>query len=158
MQSRCCSRLATGSETTINISLLDSVPLLIGVVLALSIGGFATLFRLDRDRAFYPTVMMVIAAYYLLFAIMGGSREALLHESVVAAAFVIASIIGYKKSLWLVVGALAAHGVFDIIHSRFIANPGVPAWWPPFCSAYDIVAAAYLASLLRRNPRLAEAM
>ena len=36
------------------------------------------------------------------------------------------------------------------IHGRLIVNPGVPVWWPAFCGAYDVVAAAYLAFLLLR--------
>ena len=49
----------------------------------------------------------------------------------------------------LVAAALAGHGVFDLIHASLIANPGVPLWWPQFCSAYDIVAGAYLAWLIK---------
>ena len=123
---------------------------LVGVVLALSVGLFARFVGLDRDRAFYPTVMIVIASYYALFAVMGGSMQALLVESLVIAVFVGASIAGLKRSLWLVVGALATHGMFDFVHGRLIANPGVPLWWPNFCLAYDLVAAAYLALLLRK--------
>ena len=121
---------------------------LIGAVLALSIGLFATLIGLDRDRAFYPTVMLVIASTYALFAAMGASTQALMHESIPIVAFVAASIAGFKRSLWWVVAALAAHGVFDFFHGRVIENPGVPTWWPDFCLAYDVVAAAYLAWLL----------
>lgn len=124
---------------------------LIGAILALSVGFAATFVGLDRDRAFYPTVMIVIASYYALFAVMGGSLKALAMESIVIAAFLVTSVAGFKYSLWLVVGALAAHGVFDFIHGQFIVNPGVPAWWPQFCLAYDIAAAAYLAWLLWRS-------
>jgi hypothetical protein len=127
------------------------VEFLIGAVLALSVGLAATSIGLDRDRAFYPTVMAVIASYYGLFAVMGGSPHALAVESIVILAFLAASVAGFKRSLWLVVAALAAHGVFDFLHGRLIANPGVPAWWPQFCLAYDVVAAAYLASLLSRS-------
>ena len=35
----------------------------IGATLALAVGVFGTRAGLDRDRAFYPTVMIVIAAY-----------------------------------------------------------------------------------------------
>jgi len=52
------------------------VALLIGAVLALLVGLSATFIGLDRDRAFYPTVMAVIATYYGLFAVMGGSPQA----------------------------------------------------------------------------------
>jgi len=95
--------------------------------------------------------MIVIASYYALFAVMGGSVHALAVESIVIVAFLGASIAGFRTSLWLVVAALAAHGLFDFIHGQIIANPGVPAWWPPFCLSYDVVAAAYLAWLLSRS-------
>jgi hypothetical protein len=125
--------------------------LFIGVALALLIGLGAGFVGLDRDRAFYPTVMIVIAFYYALFALMGGSLKALAAESVAIAVFVGASIAGFKGSLWLVAAALAAHGVYDLVHSRLFVNPGVPAFWPPFCLAYDVVAGGYLAWLLWRS-------
>jgi len=127
------------------------VAFVIGAVLALLVGLSATFIGLDRDRAFYPTVMAVIATYYGLFAVMGGSAQALGVESIAIVAFLTASVAGLKNSLWLVVAALAAHGVFDFFHGHLIANPGVPAWWPDFCLAYDVVAAAYLATLLSRS-------
>jgi len=127
---------------------------LIGVVLALAVCVSATLLGLDRDRAFYPTVMIVIASYYALFAAMGGSARALVIESAVITVFLAAAVFGFKRSLWLVVAGLVAHGVFDFVHGHLIANPGVPAWWPTFCLAYDAVAGAYLAWLLIwRRPR-----
>jgi len=121
----------------------------IGIVLALAVSGMATVVGFDRDRAFYPVVAMVIASYYGLFAVMGGSTATLLAESIVIAAFVMISIVGFKLNLWLIVAALFAHGVFDFIHARLIANPGVPVWWPGFCLTYDIAAAGYLAWILR---------
>lgn len=127
---------------------------LIGASLALGVGIFATKIGFDRDRAFYPAVMIVIASYYVLFAVMGGSAHSLLTECAVLAAFLLAAIAGFKRTLWLVVAALAAHGVLDLVHPQIIANPGVPVWWPDFCLAYDVVAAGYLAALLIR-PRAA---
>ena len=124
---------------------------LVGAVLALSVGLSATFFGLDRDRVFYPMVLIFITSYYALFAVMAGSAHALALESIVIAAFAIASIVGFRTSLWLVAAALAAHGLFDFIHDRLIENPGVPAWWPPFCFSYDVVAGAYLAWLLSRS-------
>jgi hypothetical protein len=120
----------------------------IGIILALIVGGVATLIGLDRDRAFYPVVTIVIASYYALFAVMGGPMQVVIVESVVAAAFLGVALAGFKSTLWLVVVGLAAHGVFDLIHPHLYANPGVPLWWPSFCLAYDLVAAAYLAWLL----------
>ena len=129
--------------------------LIVGTVLALSIGLMATGVGLDRDRAFYPAVTIVVASYYALFAVMGASAHALLLECLVFAVFLAAAIAGFRRSLWIVVLALAAHGLFDLIHGVFISNPGVPAWWPAFCLAYDVAAAAYLALLLRSGRAVA---
>ena len=49
----------------------------IGILLALFICLFARSVGFDRDRAFYPTVLAVVASYYVLFAVMGGSTQAL---------------------------------------------------------------------------------
>ena len=92
--------------------------------------------------------MIVIASYYVLFSVMGGSMQILVVESLVATAFVGLALAGFKSTLWLVVVALAAHGVFDFVHPHIYANPGVPVWWPSFCLAYDVAAATCLAGLL----------
>ena len=124
---------------------------LVGAVLALAVGLFATVIGLDRDRAFYPTVLIVIASYYGLFAVISGSSVVLALESIAILGCLAASIAGFKRSLWLVVLALAAHGLYDYVHGQLIANAGVPLWWPAFCMAFDLVAAAYLAWLLSRS-------
>ena len=125
--------------------------LLVGAVLAIAVGVFAAVSGLDRDRAFYPTVAIVIASYYCLFAVMGASTRALVLESLVAGAFLGAAILGFRSSLWVVVIALGAHGVFDLAHGTVISNPGVPSWWPAFCLTYDATAAGFLAWLLTRG-------
>ena len=125
----------------------------IGVGLSLAVTGFATAVGLDRDRAFYPTVLIVIASYYALFAVMGASGQIVMVESLVAGAFLLVAVIGFKMSLWLVAAALVGHGVFDFVHSLAIENPGVPHWWPGFCLAFDVTAGGYLAVLLMRRSR-----
>lgn len=125
------------------------VALMVGAVLAFLVGLFATAVGLDRDRAFYPTVMIVIAVLYALFAVMGGSTQALVLELIPGALFIALAVAGFRWSLWVVVLALAGHGVFDLVHGHVISNPGVPTFWPAFCGTYDVVAAAYLAWLLK---------
>jgi hypothetical protein len=125
--------------------------LMVGALLAVAVGMLARASGLDRDRAFYPTVLIVIASYYCLFAVMGASTRALLLESALAGGFTAAAVLGLRSSLWVVVCSLAAHGVFDLVHGRIISNPGAPLWWPGFCLTYDLTAAAFLAWLLWRG-------
>ena len=125
------------------------MPYLVGVILAVGVCVFATAVGFDRDRTFYPVLVIVIACLYCLFAVMSASTRALLLESVAMTAFALAAIVGFRSNLWWVVAALLGHGVFDSLHARLIADPGVPPWWPAFCLTYDGVAAAYLAWRLR---------
>ena len=127
------------------------MPFVIGVILSMGVGLFARRVGLDRDRAFYPTVLIVVALYYVLFATMSGSVPTVLLESAVAAVFVIAAVVGFKSNTWIVVAALAGHGVLDAFHGNVVENSGVPLWWPAFCGAYDLGAAGILAWLARRG-------
>ena len=124
---------------------------LIRIGLAVVVCAFATLVGFDRDRVFYPTLVTVIATYYILFAAIGSCTRALTLESLIAGAFLALAVAGFKKNLWLIVAALAGHGVFDFVHHLFIHNPGVPVWWPGFCLAFDVLAGAFLAMLLMRR-------
>jgi hypothetical protein len=124
---------------------------LIGFFLSLAVAGFAIFVGFDRERAFYPTVAIVIASYYVLFAVMEASGRTLLIEIAVASGFLLLATIGYKRSLWLVAIAIVGHGVFDIVHHFLIENPGVPHWWPGFCFVFDVIFGGLLAVRLLRH-------
>lgn len=125
----------------------------VGVVLGIVVWAFGRLVGIDRDRAYYATILAVVALYYALFAVMGGSLPALLQESVAIVAFFVMTALGFKRSPWLVVAGLAGHGAYDCIHGLMITNPGMPVWWPAFCSSIDVTMAAGMAViLLKRHP------
>jgi len=129
------------------------LPYIVGIVLSIGVALFARLVGLDRGRAFYSTLVIVVAHYNVLFATMSGSIRTVIVEAAVMTAFAVAAIAGLKKSVWILAGALAAHGVLDSVHGRIIANSGVPEWWPGFCLSYDLGAAAALAFLIALRPR-----
>src|SRR5689334_22788940 len=106
------------------------MPYIIGGVLSVVVAVAMRTIGFDRDRAFYPTVLL---------------------ELVPMTAFVIAAIAGFKSSAWIVAAGLAGHGLFDALHGYILDNPGMPVWWPAFCGAYDIGAAVCLAWLLYRD-------
>lgn len=121
----------------------------IGVILAAVICPFASVVGFDKERGFYPVVLIVIEAYYLLFATMAKSTDALLAETIPMFLFTAAAVLGFRRTPWIVVAGLALHGVFDFIHHTVITNPGVPEWWPGFCLSIDLAMAVYLAVLIR---------
>ena len=128
------------------------MPYVVGIVLSLSVALFARRVGFDRDRAFYPTVLIVIASYYVLFAAMSESLRTVRLELMVMTVFLIAAVVGFKSSLWIVVGGLAGHGILDALHGNILENSGVPVWWPAFCLAFDLGAAGGLAWVMKRRP------
>ena len=94
-----------------------------------------------------------LVTYYLLFAAMAKSANALLAEAVPCLIFVTAAALGFRWSAWIVVTGLAAHSVFDFFHHGVITNPGVPPWWPGFCLAFDVLVGGFLAARLMREMR-----
>ena len=125
--------------------------ILVGLTLAVAVGLLATWAGLDRERGFYPVILIVSASYYDLFAVMGGTGVTVISETVPFTLFLVVALVGFRKNLWLIVAALVGHGVFDLIHSRLIANLGVPMWWPIFCLSYDFASAFYLAWRLNKS-------
>jgi hypothetical protein len=123
----------------------------IGIVLGILVGLFLRTTGFDRDRAVYPTILIVIPGYYVLFAAMAGSTSAIIIESLMLIGFAVVAVWGFAKNLWWIAAALAGHGLWDLIHGGLISNPGVPEWWPAFCSSIDIVLGAWLGVLLRQG-------
>ena len=73
---------------------------LVAVILGLIVAGFAATSSFDRDRAFYPTVLIVVGSYYPLFAVMGASRYAALEIEIAAGlVFSVLAVLGFKKSM-----------------------------------------------------------
>jgi hypothetical protein len=122
--------------------------LLIGLGLAVGVAIFARIVGLDRDRAFYVTVLIVVGSYYVLFAAMSGSTAGIPLEILFFLAFAGAAVLGFQTSMWVVAGGLALHGLFDFVRYDALPGPGAPEWWPAFCGGFDVAAAALLGVLL----------
>lgn len=126
--------------------------LLIGIAVAIAVAAFARLSGLDRDRAFYATVLIVVGHYYVLFAVVAGAPGLPL-ELLGLAAFAALAALGFRASMWLVAAGLAVHGLFDFTRPLFLADSGAPSWWPDFCAGFDFAAALVLAAILGLDRR-----
>ena len=125
---------------------------LVGIIVAVVVALFARITGLDRDRVFYPVVLIVVAHYYVLFAVMAGG-DGLVAELAIFALFAAIAVLGFRISLWLAAAGLALHGLFDFTRHLLITAHGVPEWWPAFCMAFDLAAPAVLAAILLFDKR-----
>jgi hypothetical protein len=143
-----------GSNPTLSANQAEStageqfMALMIGFALALAVAIFARIVGLDRERAFYSTVLIVVGSYYVLFAAMAGSAGGIRLEILFFLAFAGAAALGFRTSMWVVASGLALHGAFDFVRVGSLPAPGAPEWWPGFCGGFDVAAAAVLALLI----------
>lgn len=126
---------------------------LVGITLALFFCVAAAGLGMDRERAFYPAVLIAVASYYLAFAVVDGRHEVMLSEIAIAAVFIAAAVAGFKRSPWIAVVALGGHGVMDAFHHHLVHNAGVPQVWPGFCMTFDVTAAAFVAWIMLARAR-----
>ncbi|MBY8964505.1 hypothetical protein [Algiphilus sp.] len=103
---------------------------------------------LDRERSFYPLVMIVIALAYVLLAASDDAFVIAGVETALALVFVVAAVVGYRSNLWIVVAALIGHVGFDLAHAALWPTPVVPTWYAGFCLAADGLLAVHLSFLL----------
>ena len=125
------------------------IPVVVGLLLAIGVAILGRFTRFDQDRSFYSTVLVIIASYYVLFAVLGGSGHALAWELAVAVAFSTVAVLGALFLPTLVGAGIMAHGLFDLVHHVFIENAGVPTWWPSFCGSIDVLLGIWVILLTR---------
>lgn len=125
----------------------------VGLSLALVFCTAAAALGMDRERVFYPAVVMAVASYYVAFAVNDGSTVVMLSEVSIAAVFIAGAVLGFKRNPWIAVVALGGHGVMDAFHHHLVHNSGVPRSWPGFCATFDVAAAVFVALLMLARAR-----
>ncbi|WP_347332897.1 DUF6010 family protein [Marinimicrobium locisalis] len=122
-----------------------------GVILALAVAALARLVKLDQHRLFAPVLLVVIALFYVGFALANGSSHIIIQELTAASLFLILALAGGAFYIPIAIFGLLLHGVFDVFHPSFVENPDVPTWWPAFCAGFDITVAFWVWWLWRRG-------
>ncbi len=119
--------------------------------------GVLTIFlarAIRGQRWLYSIGLLVLPGLYALFALRAGEPAVGLKEMIYGIPFVAAGLVFAFVSVRhsaVVVGAFwMLHGLYDVVHGRLLANPGVPGWYPVWCCAVDVVVGAYLLWLSRR--------
>lgn len=121
---------------------MQIIPFCIGAGLGVAILIAAEVLRFSRDRSFYPTLLIVIASYYVLFAVMAGRPVVV--EIVVATVFGIMAVASALRWRLLAGLGILLHGVFDFTRGGIVGDGGAPEWWPAFCGGIDVVLGVWL--------------
>ncbi|HKI01293.1 MAG TPA: DUF6010 family protein [Thermoanaerobaculia bacterium] len=104
----------------------------------------------------YSLGLLTLPSLYAFFALQAGEQALGVKEMMYGIPFVVAGLVFAFVSIRqsaVVVGAFwILHGLYDLMHSRLVTNPGVPDWYPVWCFSVDVVIGAYLLWLSRRVP------
>lgn len=126
------------------------IPAFAGIGLGAVTLAVAKAIRMTRARSFFPTALVVISSFYLIFAFAEGTLSDFIINLLVAVVFTGLALLGHRLSLWFVVLGLLAHGLFDFAYDVQGGSPA-PDWWGAFCLAYDLVFAVGLTEVLRSD-------
>lgn len=106
------------------------------------------------QRWLYSLGLLTLPGLYAFFALQAGEQAVSVKELIYGVPFIAVGLVFAFVSLShsaIVVGAFwILHGLYDLTHSEFFTNPGVPPWYPVFCFSVDFVIGAYLLWLSRR--------
>jgi hypothetical protein len=97
--------------------------------------------RLSYELA--AITLVLIAGIYIGYAFKDGRPRTVFLEFSIALVFAAAAWIGLNGYPYVIVAALAAHGLWDLLHHNLIKTD-VPRWFIPFCVICDWVMAASL--------------
>jgi hypothetical protein len=127
---------------------------LIGVSVGVLTIGVARLIR--GERWLYALGLLTLPSLYANFALQAGEPAVGVREMIYGIPFIAAGLVfafvSVRQSA-VVVGAFwILHALWDLTHSQFFTNAGVPGWYPVWCFSVDIVVGAYLLWLSRRIP------
>ena len=131
---------------------------MIEAVMGVAVGVLAIVSaRIIRGQHWlYSLGLLTLPSLYAFFALQAGDQGVGVKEMIFGIPYVVAGLVFAfvsMRSSAIVVGAFwILHGLYDLTHSQFITNAGVPGWYPVFCFSVDVVIGAYLLWLSRRIP------
>jgi Family of unknown function (DUF6010) len=99
--------------------------------------------------AFHTVALAVIGAIYLGFALSDGRISIVILELAVGTLFVVLALLGLWLAPMFIAIGLVLHGIWDLSHRPGGVKTKIPAWYPPFCAAYDFVFAGVFFYLAR---------
>ena len=100
--------------------------------------------------AFHTVTLAVIGAIYVGFAFSDGRLPIVILELSFAMVLLVLALLGLWVAPALIAVGLVLHGLWDLAHRPRGITTKLPAWYPPFCAAYDFVFAGAFLVLAQR--------
>lgn len=129
---------------------------MIGALFGAGVGILTIVFArfIRGERWLYSLGLLTLPSLYAFFALRAGEQGVGVNEMIYGVPYVVAGLVFAfvrgRRSV-VAVGVLwLLHGLYDLVHSHLITNPGVPGWYPIFCFVVDAVIGLYLLWLSRR--------
>jgi len=102
----------------------------------------------------YSLALLTLPSLYAFFALQADEQAVGVKEMIYGVPFIVAGLfvafVSVRQSAAVVGIFWILHALYDLTHSQFITNTGVPDWYPAFCFSVDIVIGGYLLWLSRR--------
>lgn len=129
--------------------LMTVLAVLAGLLTAAAIVVLAR--RLRAEPGLYALGLVALPLFYAGFAALGDAPAVVAAELqagipyFVAGGLLMASGRRHPRATLAVTGLLwLLHGGYDLVHPQLFLNPGVPAWYPPYCAGVDVALGLYL--------------
>lgn len=124
------------------------------IIAGIASGGLTALIAwssfIPDPLAFHSVALAIIGAIYLGFALSDGRLSIMLLELSVGTGFVVLALLGLWLAPMFIAIGLILHGFWDLAHRPRGVTTKLPAWYPPFCAAYDFVFAGVFLLLSRQ--------
>ena len=124
------------------------------IIVGVASGGLTALISwspfIPDPLAFHSVALAMIGAIYLGFAFSDGRLSIVILELSVGTAFVVLALLGLWVAPVFIAIGLILHGCWDLAHRPRGITTKLPAWYPPFCAAYDFVFAGVFLLLARQ--------
>lgn len=127
------------------LSAIESRPLTAAVVIAFAAGLPHVLLEERASVSLTAVTLAIISGIYVGLAAKDTGGQALPVEAAVALSFGLAAVIGLSGYPWVLPGALALHGIWDLVHH--MNDPRLadaPRGYPTLCCAVDLLLAVIL--------------
>ncbi len=106
------------------------------------------------QRWMYSIGLLLLPTLYMLFALRTGETALIAEEALYGVPFFVGgflfAFVSLRHSATMVGALWMLHGLYDLMHPRLFANPGVPDWYPVWCGSVDVVVGAYVLWISRR--------